>query len=575
MFDDLFHFFGLREDPFHVSPDPRYYFATHGHDSALKELTAGIESRRGLFVLTGEAGTGKTTLLRHFLDWLDARHQSSSYIFHSQLRPMELLELILQDFGISCVSRDKHDIVVALNKWLVERRRMGDSPVLVIDEAQTSPLRTLRRLNVLLNLELDGCKLLQVVLTGQPELDEKLQRPELWQLQQRIIFRSRLMPLSMEETADYVRARLEKAGAAGEVFCKEALRAVHTGARGIPRVVNLLCEHALIAAYSEKVNPITAGIVRDVANDFDLSVQTGMPTEEEMKLRKEWAPPTRMEEVSAAAPPSDATAPKETIKEVIPNIPLPISSPSKWPIHVQNTERQEGTASARAEEKIAPIAVVENETAPAGPAEITTNMGDVAGAKDLTVLNAPAVGSANGPVAPAAANGTAIAKMPSAAPAAPRPLAALSAAEGGSVPLAMAAAATTLSTAPALAPERVKEVVQPALSAVKATASVEKTAKPAAASGATKPTIIRAVPEDAVAKPRTAKPALVRPTQKVSPKAVKISVPIRWKLPSFVGDCVGYCRAVGKSFVADWKHFMQAPIQTRKQTGAGTGNSGI
>jgi general secretion pathway protein A len=574
MYEDLFHFFGLREDPFHVSPDPRYYFATRGHNSALKELTAGIESRRGLFVLTGEAGTGKTTLVRHFLDWLETRHQSSCYIFHSQLRPMELLELILQDFGITCASRDKHDIVVALNKWLVERRRMGDAPVLVIDEAQTSPLRTLRRLNVLLNLELDGCKLLQVLLAGQPELDEKLQRPELWQLQQRIIFRSRLMPLAMEETAEYVRARLEKAGAAEEVFCEKALQAIHTGARGIPRVVNLLCEHALITAYSERIKPITANIVREVATDFDLSVQTGMPTEEEMKLRAEWAAPVRMEEVSAADRPSDPIVAKETIKEAIPPIPL-LPALSKWPIHVQNTERQEGTASAINEEEMAPIAVVESAAPSARPAANTTKLADVAlAAGDAAVLSAPAEGNANVQVGAVAVSATTVARMPSAVPAAAaRALDIPSAAEGASAPLAMAAAATTLSTAPALAPQRAKEAVEAVPTAVKATAWVEKTAKPAAVSGATKPAIARAVPEDVVAKPRAAKPTLVKPIQKVSPKVVKISVPIRWKVPDFVRNCVGYCRGVGKSFVADWKHFMQAPIQPRKQTGAGTGNS--
>ena len=210
MYEDSFQFFGLRQNPFHVSPDPRSYFPTRAHDLALSELIAGIESRRGLFVLTGEPGTGKTILLHHLLDWLATRHQSTCYIFHSQLKPMELLELILQDFGICCDSREKRDMIVALNHWLVERRRLGDAPVLIIDEAQAVSLRTLHRLNMLLNLEIEGSKLLQIILAGQLGLDERLRRPELWQLQQRVIFRSSLAPFSFEETSTYVKSRLRE-----------------------------------------------------------------------------------------------------------------------------------------------------------------------------------------------------------------------------------------------------------------------------------------------------------------------------------------------------------------------------
>lgn len=454
---------------------------------------------------------------------------------------------------------------------------MGDAPVLVIDEAQTSPLRTLRRLNVLLNLELDGCKLLQVVLAGQPELDERLLRPELWQLQQRIILRTRLMPLSMEETAEYVRGRLEKGGAKEEVFCEEALKAVHTGARGIPRLTNLLCEHALIAAYSDKLKPITAKIVREVAADFDLSVQTGMPAEEEMKLRAEWVAPARIEEASSAAPRSDTTVAKEISVEVNQKISLPMPSPSTWPIQVQNTEGRDGTASARATEKMAPIAVVEDGSPTARPAEIATKSPDVVAvaAGGSTVLTAAAVDSANVQAAVAVANSTAAARMASAVPeAAPQPLEVPSTAGGVSVPLAMAASAATLSATPALAPEPVKEGAQATPAAVKATTSVQRAAKPEATGEATKAAIGQAMLRAVVVKPLAPKPTLVKPIQKITPKVAKPkSVPIRWKPPTFVESCLRYCHAVGKSFAADWRQFMQAPIQPRKQTGAGTGNS--
>ena len=567
MYEDLFHFFGLREDPFHVSPDPRFYFATHSHNSALAELTAGIESRRGLFVLTGEAGTGKTTLVRHFLDWLEARHQSSCYIFHSQLRPMELLELILQDFGIACFSQDKHDIVVALNKWLLERRRMGDAPVLVIDEAQTSPLRTLRRLNVLLNLELNGCKLLQVVLAGQPELDEKLQRPELWQLQQRIIFRTRLMPLSTEETAEYVRSRLQRGGAKEEVFCEEALQEVHMNARGIPRVVNLLCEHALIAAYSEKAKPIPAKIVREVATNFDLNVQTGMKTEEEARPRLERAVPVRPEDISATALRRDTAVAEEMIEEV--NRNAPVRTPSKWPIHLPKVEEPTTAAQQVTADKIAANVEVESKTQLVRPAETTVKFPEVfaAAAGNATIVTDRSAGGASLQAATLAANSTAVGtKIPSTT-AATRALEAASVPEVAPAPIVMAAA-TTLSPAPTLASPPVKQPVPAAPVPIKSAA--EKPAKAAALTETTEAEIARAM---VVAKPRAPKPALVKPIKRVVPRIAKPKrLPVNWKGPGLLEQCIDYCRAVAKSFVADWKHFMQAPIQARKQTGVGTGN---
>jgi len=281
MYQDSFQFFGLRQNPFHVSPDPRSYFPTRAHDLALSELIAGIESRRGLFLLTGEPGTGKTILLHHLLDWLATRQQSTCYIFQSQLKPTELLELILQDFGISCDSREKRDMIVALNHWLVARRRLGDAPVLIIDEAQAVSLRTLHRLNVLLNLEIAGSKLLQIILAGQPGLDNRLRRPELWQLQQRVIFRSSLAPFSFEETSTYVKSRLEDNGAQEPVFSDESLRAIHLCAQGVPRVVNLLCEHALISAYLEKEKLIGQEVIRRVAAEFDLDNSNSVVLREE------------------------------------------------------------------------------------------------------------------------------------------------------------------------------------------------------------------------------------------------------------------------------------------------------
>lgn len=286
MYEHLFHFFGLRENPFHVSPDPRFYFSTRAHDSALAELQFGVDSRQGFIVLTGESGTGKTTVLNHFLNWLQERRQSSSYIFHSLLKPSELFEFVLRDFGVPFDGRDKSDVLETLNHWLIQRHSMGDSPVLIIDEAQAISVRTLDQVRLLLNLETPGSKLLQIVLAGQPELEDKLRRPELRQLRQRVMFRCNLVPLSSDEAVQYVESRLAAAGAIDvEIFSQESVEAAHMYARGIPRTLNLLCEHALISAYADQVKVVTPEIVRRVATDFDLTSQPAAEQERDTASR--------------------------------------------------------------------------------------------------------------------------------------------------------------------------------------------------------------------------------------------------------------------------------------------------
>jgi general secretion pathway protein A len=286
MFEHLFTHFGLRENPFHVSPDPRFYFSTSAHDAALAELVFGAETRQGLIVLTGEAGTGKTTVLNHFLNYLQQKRQSSCYVFHSQLKPAELFEFILRDFGVPCDTRNKGDLLNALHQWLIARHTMGDSPVLIIDEAQAISVRTLDQLRLLLNLETPGSKLLTIVLAGQPELEEKLRRPELRQLHQRVMFRCSLLPLSLDETVRYVKSRLVNGGAtAADAFSQESLEAMYVYARGLPRIVNLLCEHSLIAGYAAQVKVVTPDIVRRVATDFDLTSQPAGLEERELNPR--------------------------------------------------------------------------------------------------------------------------------------------------------------------------------------------------------------------------------------------------------------------------------------------------
>ncbi len=270
----FFDYFGLSENPFHVSPDPRFYYSTFAHDSALNELQYGLHTRQGLLVLTGEAGVGKTMLLNNILESLEQRKISTAYVFHPLLEPAELFEFILRDFGVSCESRRKGDLLRTLHEWLIARDVAGDLPVVIIDEAQSLSSQALDELRLLLNLETARGKLLQIILVGQSELEEKLRRPELRQLRQRVLIHCRLPLFSEEQTVGYIGSRLSRAGLnSTQLFPAETLQVIHEHSRGIPRLINLLCEHALITAYGEQQKIIAPDIIQGIAVDFDLSAK--------------------------------------------------------------------------------------------------------------------------------------------------------------------------------------------------------------------------------------------------------------------------------------------------------------
>ena len=221
-------FFGLRESPFNVNPDPRYLFLTTQIQEALAGLTYGIQNRKGFILLTGEVGTGKTTLLNRLLDWLRGQRVATAYIFNSRLDVNQLFDFIMAEFEIPCESREKSQVLMRLNQWLLERYRAGETAVLIVDEAQNLSNEVLEEIRLLTNLETSTEKLLQIVLTGQPELEEKLKLPQLRQLRQRITLRCRTAPLSLEETFGYIAERLRIAGANGEpIFSKGSIQAVH------------------------------------------------------------------------------------------------------------------------------------------------------------------------------------------------------------------------------------------------------------------------------------------------------------------------------------------------------------
>ena len=265
-------FFGLRANPFNVNPDPRYLFLTRHTEEALACLTYGIQSRKGFVLLTGEVGTGKTTLINKLLEWLRLQQVATAFIFNSRMNVPQFLDYMMADFGIPCDSKSKSQILQRLYNWLLDRYRAGETAVLIVDEAQNLTDEVLEEIRMLTNLETFTEKLLQIVLVGQPELETKLKQPQLRQLRQRLTLRAKTHPLTLEETKAYVQQRLRIAGSDGrQIFDGEALNAVHKYSNGIPRVVNLLCEHCLVSAFVDQKPTIHEGVVDAVARDFDLS----------------------------------------------------------------------------------------------------------------------------------------------------------------------------------------------------------------------------------------------------------------------------------------------------------------
>jgi type II secretory pathway predicted ATPase ExeA len=264
-------FYGLKENPFNVNPDPRFLFLTKQIEEAVTGLMYGIQTRKGFITLTGEVGTGKTTLINRLLDWLHHRRARTAFLFNSRMNSNQLFDFILAEFDIHCDSKSKSQQLMKLNHWLLDRYRIGETVVLIIDEAQNLTYPVLEEIRLLTNLETSTEKLLQIVLSGQPELEEKLRLPQLRQLRQRIMLRCKTSALSKEQTQEYIVERLRIAGASGDsVFGPQAIEAIHLYSMGIPRVVNLLCEHSLVNGFVEQQRPILPKIVEEVAREFQL-----------------------------------------------------------------------------------------------------------------------------------------------------------------------------------------------------------------------------------------------------------------------------------------------------------------
>jgi putative secretion ATPase (PEP-CTERM system associated) len=265
-------FFGLRANPFNVNPDPRYLFLTRHTEEALACLTYGIQSRKGFVLLTGEVGTGKTTLINKLMEWLRMQQVATAFIFNSRMDVPQFLDFMMADFGVPCDTMSKSQLLQRLYNWLLDRYRAGETAVLVVDEAQNLSDEVLEEIRMLTNLETFTEKLLQIVLVGQPELEQRLKQPQLRQLRQRLTLRAKTHPLNLEETKSYITQRLRIAGSNGDpIFDLDATIAIFRYSLGIPRVINLLCEHCLVSGFVDQKKTISAAVVDSVARDFDLT----------------------------------------------------------------------------------------------------------------------------------------------------------------------------------------------------------------------------------------------------------------------------------------------------------------
>ena len=266
-------FFQLQTSPFGTSPDPKFLYMMPHTREALACLEYGISARKGFTVLTGEVGTGKTTLLRRALSSFSNRRVSTAFVFNPRLDVLDFLEFVLTDFGLTPTTRTKSGMLLQLNRWLIERFRMEETCVVVVDEAQNLSWDLLEEIRLLTNLETSSEKLLQIVLSGQPELEEKLRHPSVRQLRQRVSLWCRTQALTETQTQAYVAERLRISGASWQIFQPQTLELVHRYSRGIPRIINLICEHALIVAYVEQAKQVSAAMVEGVAAELELETQ--------------------------------------------------------------------------------------------------------------------------------------------------------------------------------------------------------------------------------------------------------------------------------------------------------------
>jgi general secretion pathway protein A len=263
-------FYGLRENPFNVTPNPEYIYLGENHREALAQLLYGVKERKGFIVITGEVGTGKTTLIHYLLDRLNGNHTKTALLFNPKLTVDDFIQYILKDLGVRVQGKTKGEYLHNLHRYLLSAYQRDERVILIVDEAQGLKPELLEEIRLLSNLETSRSKLLQIVLLGQPELDKTLSQSGFRQLRQRINLRYHLAPLSEKETSEYIGKRLRIAGAKEPIFTERAIKQIYLESGGIPRLINILCDNALLNGYALDQKRVNESSVKEVAKDLDL-----------------------------------------------------------------------------------------------------------------------------------------------------------------------------------------------------------------------------------------------------------------------------------------------------------------
>ena len=264
-------FFGFSESPFSLSPDPAFFYRSEQHEEALANLVYGVQARKGFIVLSGEVGTGKTTMLECLRDYLEANYIEFAFLFNSRINTEQFFEMIAYDLDLPCARTSKTEVLFALNQLLVEQAQDGRTVVLIVDEAHNLEWEVLEEIRLLGNLENRNGKLLQIILAGQPELDRKLDAPNLRQLKQRIILRCHLEQFTLRDAVEYIESRLERAGMPKQtVFSEELMAEIHLRAQGVPRVINAICDNVLLTAFADEKKVCTLDMLDEVCKDMRL-----------------------------------------------------------------------------------------------------------------------------------------------------------------------------------------------------------------------------------------------------------------------------------------------------------------
>jgi general secretion pathway protein A len=264
-------FFGFSQNPFNMSPDPSFLFRSPMHEEALANLIYGVQSRKGFIVLTGEVGTGKTTMLECLRDFLNAQQIAFASLFNSRLTVEQFFEMLAYDLDLRCNRLSKTEVLLSLNNMLLERAAAGRTTVLIVDEAHNLEWDVLEEIRLLGNLENRRGKMLQIILAGQQELDRKMEAPEFRQLKQRIALRCCLRGLSLQEATAYVNSRMARAGLKDQkIFAPELLEQIHFRSQGIPRLINAICDNLLLTAFAMETQTTTLAMLDEVTADMRL-----------------------------------------------------------------------------------------------------------------------------------------------------------------------------------------------------------------------------------------------------------------------------------------------------------------